>query len=59
VPDVGRFRKALAEVVRLLDEGDMVTVRALLFKSEQGERFDSDADPKEKVFDYIEVFYNQ
>jgi len=29
------------------------------FKSEQGERFDSYADAKEKTFDYIEVFYNQ
>jgi putative transposase len=29
------------------------------FKSELGERFDSPSDTKEKVFDYIEVFYNQ
>jgi transposase InsO family protein len=28
-------------------------------KSELGERFDSNADAKEKLFDYIEVFYNQ
>ena len=29
-PDVRRFRKALLEVMRLLDEGDLVTARALL-----------------------------
>ena len=28
-------------------------------KSELGERFDSPADAKAKLFDYIEVFYNQ
>jgi transposase InsO family protein len=28
-------------------------------KSELGERFESPADAKEKLFDYIEVFYNQ
>jgi transposase InsO family protein len=28
-------------------------------KSEQGERFESDAHAKEALFDYIEVFYNQ
>ncbi len=28
-------------------------------KSELGERFDSPADTQEKLFDYIEVFYNQ
>jgi transposase InsO family protein len=29
------------------------------FKSEPGEEFESPADANEKVFDYIEVFYNQ
>ena len=29
------------------------------FKSELGERFESYAEAKEQVFDYIEVFYNQ
>jgi hypothetical protein len=29
-PDVRRFRRVLVEVVRLLDEGDLVTARALL-----------------------------
>jgi transposase InsO family protein len=29
------------------------------FKSELGERFASNAEAKEKAFDYIEVFYNQ
>ncbi len=29
------------------------------FKSELGERFESNAEAKEKAFDYIEVFYNQ
>ena len=28
-------------------------------KSELGERFESNAQAKEKLFDYIEVFYNQ
>ena len=28
-------------------------------KIELGERFESYADAKEKLFDYIEVFYNQ
>ena len=28
-------------------------------KFELGERFDSHADAKTKLFDYIEVFYNQ
>src|SRR5262249_39191804 len=28
-------------------------------KSELGERFDSYADAKEQIFDYVEVFYNQ
>jgi putative transposase len=28
-------------------------------KSELGERFDSYAQTKEQLFDYIEVFYNQ
>ena len=29
------------------------------FKFELGERFDSYAEAKEQIFDYIEVFYNQ
>jgi len=29
------------------------------FKSELGERFDSYAQAKERIFDYVEVFYNQ
>ena len=28
-------------------------------KCELGERFESNGDAKEKLFDYIEVFYNQ
>jgi len=28
-------------------------------KSEMGERFESNAQAKETLFDYIEVFYNQ
>jgi len=28
-------------------------------KSEEGERFESDANAKKPLFDYIEVFYNQ
>ena len=28
-------------------------------KSELGERFESYAEAKEKLFDYIEIFYNQ
>ncbi len=28
-------------------------------KTELGEHFDSPASAKEKIFDYIEVFYNQ
>ena len=31
----------------------------LTLKSEVGERFDTHADAKAELFDYIEVFYNQ
>ncbi len=41
-----------------LDNAAMESWNSTL-KSELGEHFDSPADTKEKVFDYIEVFYNQ
>lgn len=41
-----------------LDNAAMESWNSTL-KSELGERFASPADAKEKVFDYIEVFYNQ